>query len=438
MVEPSTTVFFGILLFITLVVLSTEKIHKTLVVLIAAGLAILFGIYFGVLQSDAGHGAGAPFYISVIDWTVIGIILGVMIFVEIASRSGIFTWVSIKLLKMSKGDPFKLLVYFSILTVVFSAFLDNITAMIIIGSLTVVACKKLGLSIYPYLVTEAILTNTGGVLTLVSSIPNIILGSTAGFSYVYFISVALPYGLIVVIATIFMSRKIFKVHPLKSEKEKEENLKKVMEFDEWETVENKSFFKISWLILVLVILGFAFHDKIPLYKHLGLEFIPLTAAVVMLIFHRKEVEETLSKIEWSLVFFFIGLFVLIGVIGEAGVLDAIGAYVTSMINFGDLGNIGLMWATAILSSVTANIPLSAMLAEILDPLGAANISWWAVIFGANLGGNLTPIGSASTVIAFTILHKEKVKMSFFDFVKIGSIFAIPQLIVASLYLIIVF
>jgi len=431
------TLFFSILLIGTLSVLSMEKIHKTLVTLIAAAAAIFFGIIFGVLRPETGHGV-VPFYISLIDWTIIGIILGVTVFVEIASRSGIFTWVSIKLLKMSKGDPFKLLVYFSVLTVVFSAFLDNITSMIVIGSLTVVACRKLGLKLYPYLLTEGLLTNIGGVLTLVSSIPNIILGSAAEFSYLYFIKIALPYGIITVIITIYMAKKLFKVNSLKTEQERKKNLAKVLEFNEWETVEKKSFFNASWFILAFVILGFAFHDKLPFYKHVGLEFIPLTAALVMLVFRRKELEETLSKIEWSLVFFFMSLFILIGVVEHAGVLAIVGNSITSIIKKGIFGNIGLMWGTALLSSITANIPLSAMLAKTLAPIQADPISWWAVIFGADLGGSFTPIGSASTVIAFTIMYKEKVKITFFEFVKIGSLFAVVQLILASVYLFLIY
>ncbi|MFQ5807794.1 MAG: SLC13 family permease [Phycisphaerae bacterium] len=433
-----TALFAGILV-ITLGLLAAEKIHKTILVLLSAGLCLFLADALGYFPHGEGH--HLPVYIEMIEWEVIGIVIGATVFVEIAARSGVFTWISIKVLKASRGDPFRLLVLFSILTVVFSAFLDNITAMIIIGSLTIVSCRKLELDPKPFLITEGIMTNVGGLLTLISSIPNIIIGKTAGISYAKFLVVSVPYTIVAIAASMFVAKRIFgkAVSPLRDPKEKAHNLDLVMAFDEWETVRDRRFFYTSSLAVVAVILAFALHSQIPILKDFGIEIVALSAAVIMMLLHAKDVEHDLSNVEWSLVFFFVGLFTIIGVMEKALVLLKIGELLDTLTAYA--GSVGLMWLTGIFSSVTDNIPLAAMLAKIFGPTPEAVAAvprgqWWAVVFGANLGGNITPIGSASTVVAVTIMRKNGVKITFMEFVKIGVFFALVQLALASGYLLI--
>jgi len=431
-----TALFAGILA-LTLGLLAAEKIHKTILVLLSAGACLFLGDALGYFPHAAGH--HLPVYIRMIEWEVIGIVVGATVFVEIAARSGVFTWISIKVLKASGGDPFRLLILFSILTAVFSAFLDNITAMIIIGSLTIVSCRKLELDAKPFLITEGIMTNVGGLLTLISSIPNIIIGKTAGISYLTFLTVSVPYTVFAIAASMFVAKRVFgkSVGPLRDAETKAHNRALVLAFDEWETVENRRFFHTSGAAVIAVILLFAFHSQIPILRDFGIEIVALGAAVIMMLLHAKDVEHDLSNVQWSLVFFFLGLFTIIGVMEHAGVLLLIGTLLDSLT--AQTGSIGLMWLTAIFSSVTDNIPLAAMLGKIFGPTPEAaaaipRVQWWAVVFGANLGGNITPIGSASTVVAVTIMKKHGLKISFLEFVKIGAIFAAVQLVLASGYL----
>ena len=431
------TVLFGALLAATLILLATERIHKTIVVLLAAGLSLLLGDALGYFPHEPG--SHMPVYIRMIEWEVIGIVIGATVFVEIAARSGVFTFVAIRVLKASGGDPFRLLVLFSILTAVFSAFLDNITAMIIIGSLTVVSCRKLEIDPRPFLITEGIMTNVGGLLTLISSIPNIIIGKTAGISYLTFVMVATPYTVLALIASMVVARLLFgtTVAPVRDPQRRSENRARVLSFDEWETVEDKRFFYTSIVAVVLVILGFAFKSQIPILRNFGIEVVAMGAAVLMMLLHAKDVEKDLSDVQWSLVFFFVGLFIVIGVVEKAAVLLWIGHLLESLTHYG--GSVGLMWLTAGFSSVTDNLPLAAMLARIFGPTPEAAAAvpaaqWWAVVFGANLGGNITPIGSASTVVAVTILKKHDMKIGFTEFVRLGGTFAVVQLALASGYL----
>ena len=440
---------FGILLAVTLGMLALEKINKAILVLLGAGIALLLATWKGIIVGGEIHdGHYLPTYIQMVDWGTIGIIIGSTIFVELISRSGLFAWISVKILKVSKGDPFKLLICFSGLTVVFSAFLNNVTAMIIVGSLTIVACKKLKLSAMPFLLAEGIYTNIGGLLTLISSIPNIIVGTAAGIGYTQFLFVAGPYCIIAFVATLYLVRWLFKIKPLTDDTSKAEANAMVDAFDEWETVKDRRFFYLSAVVLGSIILGFALHSSIPVLKDMGLEVVALVGATVMLVIYPTDVEGVLNEVEWTLVLFFIGLFALLGVMGKADVLAMIGEWLQSPLSYGpNSGPIAMMWSSAFFSGLTDNIPLAAVLAKVLGGFQAeilnpeytwfadyGHMLWWALIFGAGLGGNFTPIGSASTVVAIGILKKEGHNITFMQYVKIGAIVVLVQLALATGYL----
>jgi len=456
-----TKYVFGLLLAITLGMLALEKVNKAILVLLGSGVALLLAISEGLLKQES-HGDSAhalPVYIEMIDWGTIGIIIGSTIFVELISRSGLFAWISVKILKVSKGDPFKLLICFSGLTVVFSAFLNNVTAMIIVGSLTIVACKKLKLSAMPFLLAEGIYTNIGGLLTLISSIPNIIVGTAAGIGYADFLIIAGPYCLFAFVATLYLVRILFKIKPLNNDDEKANAKAMVDAFDEWETVKDRTFFYLSAVVLGAIILGFAFHSSIPVLSEMGLEVIAIIGATVMLVIYPTDVEGVLNEVEWTLVLFFVGLFTLLGVMEHAGVLTMIGDSLKSPLSAGSTtGPIAMMWSSAFFSGLTDNIPLAAVLAKVLAGFDGelvkamlegqsheahgnygwfadyGSMLWWALIFGAGLGGNFTPIGSASTVVAIGILKKEGHKITFMQYVKIGAIVVLVQLTLATGYL----
>lgn len=437
----ASKVVFGLLLVIILTVMSLEIVDKSIVTMLGAMvcLGLAYSPWFELISHSAsGHGV-TPFYISTIDWSTIGVIIGTSIFVELASRSGIFTWSALKLTRASRGDPFRLLIFYSLLTVLFSAFLNNVTAMIIVGSLTVVSCRRLNLNLLPYLFVEGILTNVGGLLTLISSLPNIIVGNTAGISFARFFFTSAPYTVLASLATIYYARRAFPTtRPLKCLEKQDIARERVMEFDPSEAVKDPRSFWTAWLGMALVILGFAFQAQIPVLRDMGLEAVALGAATIFLLLKAPhDVEATVDMVEWSMVLFFASLFVIIGVMDHAGVLEAIGSGLQLLLKLPSLvAWTMVLWASAAASAVTDNIPLAALLAKILAQIHASPQSglWWAVIFGANLGGNITPIGSASTVVAMTIMKKEKLDLSFGQFVKLALPFAIIQLLLATVYL----
>ena len=322
------TLFFGLLLLATLLGLAFEVWPKAVLSMVVAGISLFAAVAWGLqfTQDEGGH--HIPMAVALIEWPTLGVIIGSSIFVEIAARSGIFTWSAIRLLKASKGDPWKLLLLLGLLTLLFSAFLNNVTAMIIIGSLTVVACKRLELEAKPFLLVEAFLTNVGGLLTLISSLPNIILGHAAGITFLKFFLVAAPYCVVASAVTLLLARRIFRIRPLTDPEARERAANRVLEFDEWETVRDRGFFRAAWFVTAGVVVLFALQSYLPVFKSedLGLQFVAFLGATVMLLLRPKAVTEALRKVEWSLIFFFVGLFVLVGICGheKVGVLALMG------------------------------------------------------------------------------------------------------------------
>jgi len=386
-----------------------------------------------------GYAISMPVYIPAIDWSVIAIILGSSLFVDVTSRSGLFTWIAIKVTKASKGDPFMLLAFYGIMTVVFSAVLNNVTAMIIVGSLTAVSLDKLHRKekLLGFLLVEGLLTNIGGLLTLISSVPNIIVGTAANISFLDFFLKSAPFVVVTTAITIFMGARVFKIKRLKSQVEIDEARSLVDSFDENDGIESRSFFWFATAMLVAFVFTIALTSQLPVVSKLEMGFVAMAFAGVMLLRYKSEVDHFYRALDWDLLGFFMALFIVINVMEHAKVLDMIGVGLAWVIDAGgDVGGTAaILLASAGFSSVTDNIPLAAMLSKILGSLGTPSDSplWWSVIFGANLGGNITPIGSASTLVAVTIIHKHKLPLSFTGFVKAAVPFALVQIVLATAY-----
>jgi len=275
-ISQNITLFFsGLLAAMILALALEEKLHakKSIIVgtfaivclLIASGLGI---IPFGDIILPGGHKLHMPVYIEAVDWEVIAIIIGSSLFVDVISRSGLFSWVAIKLTKMSNGDPLKLLWSYGGLTVLFSAVLNNVTAMIILGSLTAVSLNKLNQSdkLLGFLLIEALLTNIGGLTTLISSVPNIIVGQAAGISFVQFFVTASPYVLVATVATILMGSRIFSITALTGEQAIAESAELIDTFDENDGIESDTFFWFATTMLVLFVVAIATTSVVPVLR----------------------------------------------------------------------------------------------------------------------------------------------------------------------------
>jgi len=471
-----TYLFCGLLVGLILCLAFEERLHakKSIIAGLFAVVCLLLGAAFhilpfqdvligaipislpeGLLPSDwspahhiygGEHAVHMPVYIPAVDWGVIAIILGSSLFVDVTSRSGLFTWIAIRLTKLSGGDPRKLLWFYGLMTVVFSAVLNNVTAMIIVGSLSAVSLGKLKRSnlLLAFLLTEGLLTNIGGLLTLISSVPNIIVGQAAGISFVRFFIVASPFVLVTTLLTLWMAVRVFKIPRLSGVPERLEAEELVASFDENDGIDSVGFFWFGAAMLALFIAVIATTSVLPWVSSLGMGYVALSFALIMLLRYRSSADRFYQTVDWDLLGFFGALFVVIYVMEHAQVLHLIGQGVGLLLGLGPNGSTAsLLVSAAGFSSVTDNIPLAAMLANILKAQAAqapeliSSGHWWAVIFGANLGGNLTPIGSASTLVAVTVMHKHKLPLSFIGFVAKALPYATLHLFIAVLYVLFV-
>ena len=448
-----TLLFASLLAAMILCLALEEKIHakKSVIAGLFAILCLLLGTHYLKLPFGpydiGGHKVDLPVYIPAIDWGVISIILGSSLFVDVTSRTGLFTWIAIRLTKASGGDPLKLLVFYGLMTVVFSAVLNNVTAMIIVGSLTGVSLRKLGREdkLLGFLLVEALLTNIGGLLTLVSSVPNIIIGDAAQITFVEFFLKSSLYVFVATIVTIVLGARLFGIRRLATAAEREQAKEQVAGFDENDGIESRFFFWFGALMTVLFIITLAATSALPYVSELGMGFVALSFAGIMLIRYKSIADKFYEAIDWDLLGFFAALFVVINVMEHALVLELIGKGLAVIIELpGEMAPACLLAVSALFSSVTDNIPLAAMLSKILEAREALPgvekdpQLWWAVIFGANLGGNLTPIGSASTLVAVTIIHKYGISLSFSGFVRRALPYALIHIALAIAYLLLFF
>jgi Na+/H+ antiporter NhaD/arsenite permease-like protein len=443
--------FFGLLPFEPVLVGSHEVVeHPEFVATIEDGGGHVESVTIDPDESihDGGYEIHMPVYIPAIDWGVITVILGSTLFVDITSKSGLFTWIAIKVTKASGGDPLKLLVFYGLMTVVFSAVLNNVTAMVIVGSLTAVSLTKLDRrdKLLSFLLVEGLLTNIGGLLTLISSVPNIIIGTTANISFVEFFYKSAPFVVVATLATLVLGAWKFKIRRLHGAEAIANARELVASFDERDGIESWGFFWFGAAMLVLFILTIAATSVLPVVSDLQMGFVAMMFAGIMLVRYRSTADEFYRAIDWDLIGFFIALFIVINVMEHAGVLASIGKMISSVLEWpAPKANVAVLTASAGFSSVTDNIPLAAMLSKILAGLGtpintattSASPIWWAVIFGSNLGGNLTPIGSASTLVSVTLIHRHHLQLSFAGFVKKAFPFALLHILLAIAYVLLV-
>ncbi|MEM9873825.1 MAG: SLC13 family permease [Myxococcota bacterium] len=463
-VAPTITYAFAALLALMVLALALEeKIHakKSLITGVFAIVALFAGAATNILPIDHSEGPlndvawvrnvfgetlRLPVYIPAIDWGVIAIILGSSLFVDVVSKSGLFTYIAIKLTKASRGVPILLLTYYCVMTVVFSALLNNVTAMLIVGSLTAVSLDKLQKNelLLGFLLVEGLLTNIGGLLTLISSVPNIIVGNAAGIQFIEFFLVASPYVAVATAMTIALGARRFGVRALASETEKAEALDMVRSFDETDGIESRSFFWTAAALFTLFIMTLATTSILPIVHELGMGYVALGFAFAILVRFKAEVDRFYRGVDWDLLLFFAALFVVINVMEHAQVLALIGGGLERYIlSLGEASSAALLAASALASAVTDNIPLAAMMAKIIGALPDMALPpaerpmdlWWAVVFGANLGGNITPIGSASTVVAVTVMHKHGLPISFGRFVRLALPFAVVHIGLAMAYVV---
>ncbi len=416
----------AILIFIiTYTIIITEKINRTVITLFAAIIMILIH----VIDEEGA--------IKAIDFNTIGLLIGMMIIVNILKKTGVFQFVAIKAAKYAKGDPWKIILFFAIMTAISSAFLDNVTTILLIAPVTFVITDTLKINPIPFLITEIFAANIGGTATLIGDPPNIMIGGRTDLGFLDFLFNLTPVIIVIFILTIFLLKIIYR----KSIIATDENKLKIMEFDESKTIKDKPLLIKSLIVLSITIIGFTIHELD--FINVDTAIIALLGASLLLLISKVEVEEVLLEIEWPTIFFFIALFIIVGGLEAQHIIDNLAEYMFSMTQ----GNLMLtalliLWLSAIASSFLDNIPFVSVMIPLINSFSERcagmdiNPLWWALALGACLGGNGTLIGASANVIVGGMLDKNGHKLSFIKYMKIGFPLMIVSIIVSTVYLII--
>ena len=416
------------ILILAYIFIALEKVPKVTIALLGAGITILLGL---VSQTKVLDGVLNPtYFVQYVDFNVIFLLVSMMIIVSITTRSGVFNYIANNLLKMTKGHPIAILAVLGVFTAVTSAFLDNVTTVILIMPITFFIAKELDIDPIPYLLTEIFASNIGGTATLIGDPPNIIIGSAAGFSFMDFVNNLTVVVAIILVVVLALLSLIFK----KKLHASEEKMKEVANIDNSNTIKDKALLIRSMTVLGLVILGFVTHD----ITHIETCVAAMLGASFLLLFEKPT--DILRDVEWNTIFFFIGLFIIIGGVEASGGIKLMAEWILKVTQGSqEAASMLILWASGVISGFIDNIPytatMSPMLVEIEKAMGADYTTplWWCLSLGACLGGNMTMIGAAANVIVSETSAKHGHPMFFLRFMKYGVLVVLISLAICSVY-----
>ena len=428
-ISSNSIVISASILILAYIFIAAEKIPKVTIALLGAGITIILGL---LSQTKMLDGVINPnYFINFVDFNVIFLLVSMMIIVSITTRSGVFNYIAGQLLKLTKGHPVKILVVLGLFTAVVSAFLDNVTTVILIMPITFSIAKKLDINPIPYLLTEIISSNIGGTATLIGDPPNIIIGSAGNLSFLDFLNELTG----VVFVILFVVLLIFGFHFRKTLKASKEKMDEISKIDNSNAIVDFPLMVRSCVVLALVILGFVLHDVI----HIETSIVAMIGASFLLLFEKPT--DILRDVEWNTIFFFIGLFIIIGGFEASGGIKLMAQFILDAVHGSrELTSFIILWASGVISGIIDNIPYTAtmapMVSQIQEVMGRdyAYPLWWCLSLGACLGGNMTIIGAAANVIVSENASKKGYPISFLGFMKYGVTVVFVSLLISSIYI----
>jgi Na+/H+ antiporter NhaD/arsenite permease-like protein len=410
----------AVIVFVTaLALIAVEWVHRTKVALAGAAVMVLLGI----LEQDAA--------IEAIDWATLGLLAGMMIIVGLTEPTGVFTFLALRVAQLSKGNPIALVILLAGVTGVLSAFLDNLTAILLVVPITLLIADLLRVSPIPLVLVEIMASNIGGTATLIGDPPNIMIGtSVPELSFVDFIVNLAPVALFTLVVTsaglAFAFRSQLRVDP--------ERAREIARLDAARDMREATKVWRTLAVLLGTIAAFFLHTLL----HVEPAVVALTGATVMLLVAADDVEQALERVEWSTLFFFLGLFVMVGGLEEQGVIEDVAAWLADLTG-GSATAEGLvvLWGAAAGSAAVDNIPFTAAMIPVVDTLQGDEFDdglWWALALGACFGGNATMIAAAANVAATGILDRNGHPISFVRFLAVGVPVTLVSLVIATAYL----
>lgn len=416
--------FAGILFLIVYAFIISEKIHRTVLALCGAALLVLLGV---LTQHEA---------VGFIDFNTIGLLFGMMVIVGITSKSGVFEYVAIRAAHSTGGNPMKIMIALSLITAVASALLDNVTTVLLVVPVTISICSALEVNPVPFFIAEILASNIGGTATLIGDPPNIMIGSATGIGFMDFVVNLGPVVAVILTVTLILLKLIYK----KRLETSEENKARLLAMDAESAIKDRQLLQKSLVVIGLVILGFFLHQ----YLHFESATIAIAGAALLMLVSRSAPEEALHSVEWSTLFFFVGLFILVGGLEKTGIIGGMARQGISLTQ-GDvtLTAMLVLWFSAIASAFVDNIPFVATFIPLIQEMGQIGSMntmplWWALSLGACLGGNGTLIGASANVIVSGMAEREGHPISFLGYMKIAFPLMIVSIIIAMIYLLLFF
>jgi Na+/H+ antiporter NhaD/arsenite permease-like protein len=418
---------FAIIIFtVVYILIATDRINRVVAALGGAGLILAVGVVNAddvFFSKDTG-----------IDWNVIFLLFGMMVIVGVLRQTGIFEYVAIWAAKRAGGRPYRVMVLLCLITAVASAGLDNVTTVLLIAPVTLLVCEQIGVRPVPFLIAEALASNIGGTATLVGDPPNLIVASRSGLGFNDFLVNLGPVVLVMLAVFVGLARILFR----KDFVADPEQVDKVMQLDEREAIEDPALLWRSLLVLALVLVAFTLHGVL----HLEPSIVAMLGAGVLVVISRLRPESYLAEVEWATLLFFAGLFILVGSLVKTGVIGHFANAVGSVTGDSVPATMMLiLWGSAALSAIVDNIPFVATMSPVVDqlvrgegPLQGQNGLWWALVLGADLGGNATAIGASANVVVTGIAKRSGHPISFWEFTKYGALVAVVTLGIATPYL----
>jgi Na+/H+ antiporter NhaD/arsenite permease-like protein len=430
--------------------IASDRVHKTRLAL--AGAAAVLALRF-IEQHTALHGKGE---VEGIDWNTIFLLVGMMIIVNITRHTGVFQWLAVKAAKIARGNPVVILLLLSLITAVVSASLDNVTTVLLIAPVTILICESIMVDPVPFLICVVLASNIGGTATLIGDPPNIMIGSSAQLTFSDFLRLDAPIAVVCLAVFLGTAALVFRRRLQVSE----ELRQRVMEFDDTRAITNRGLLNRCLVVIGAVLVGFGAHGAL----HLEPATVAIAGAAALLLMQRGDPEETLREVEWNTIFFFVGLFIMVGALVEVGVVRMVGEGIITLAcgpeRTGALTDgqrfaltMGVLWFSAIASGIVDNIPFVATMNAVIHGMArslhpdAANASffeiahapdiyplWWALSLGACLGGNFTLVGASANVVVAGIAGRSRHPISFARFLRYGIPFTLQSMILCSVYL----
>ncbi|HEY8177765.1 MAG TPA: ArsB/NhaD family transporter, partial [Candidatus Limnocylindria bacterium] len=396
--------------------IASERMDRTLVALLAGLLVVVLGV---IDQEEA---------FAAVDFNVIFLLAGMMVLAGGLSQTGFFEYLAGQAIRLSRGEPFRLLVLLSILTAALSALLDNVTTVVLLTPVTLSIARTMRVSPFPYLISQILASNIGGTATLIGDPPNILIGSAAGLDFGAFIFNLGPVVLIIFGAFLVIMRIAFKG----SMEDDANRLDVLAEVDPAAAIKDRPLLIRALVVLTLTIVGFLAHSA------LGLEAatVALLGATVLMIVGPLDPHEALRDIEWNTLFFFVGLFILVEAIVHVGIVGGIAdSLADATAGRADLATIGILWFSALASAIVDNIPYTATAIPVVERLvesgHEAESLWWSLALGACLGGNLTIVGASANIVVANLSARDGHAITFVQFFKYGSVVVLASLVIST-------